>query len=132
MSLIVSVRAEEHILRFAVHGRWEYNDALTLAYQVKAAGLRTGLGCVLLDVRDVVASPAVEGKFLVCDRLHRVLPPHFQVALVAHVDRVDVPESRVAGTAGVVLFASEGPAVVWLGGIRDAIKNPPVLRSRDK
>ena len=43
MNLIVSVRAEDQHLRFDVRGRWEYNDALTLAYQIKAAGARTGV-----------------------------------------------------------------------------------------
>lgn len=129
MNLIVSLRAEEQHLRFEVRGRWEYNDALTLAYQVKAAGLRTGLAHVLIDLREVIASPAVEGKFLVWDRLRRVLPPQFKVALLAPLDLVDLHERSPAGAASVVLFKSERPAVLWLEGFQEPIKNPSVLRA---
>jgi hypothetical protein len=130
MNLIVTQRAEELHLRFEVRGRWEYNDALTLAYQVKAAGLRTGLSYILIDLREVMASPAVEGKFLVWDRLRRVLPSYFKVALLAPVGLVDLKERTPAGTASVVLFQTERAALAWLDGILDPgmpIKNPPVV-----
>lgn len=127
MNLIVSLRAEEQHLHFVVRGRWEYNDALTLAYQIKAAGLRTGLSHVLIDLREVMASPAVEGKFLVWDRLRRVLPPHFKVAMLAPVDLVDLAGRAPAGGAAVVLFQSERAALLWLEGIQEPIKNPSVV-----
>jgi hypothetical protein len=127
MNLIVSLRAEEQHLRFVVRGRWEYNDALTLAYQVKAAALRTGLSHVLIDLREVMASPAVEGKFLVWDRLRRVLPASFKVALLAPVDLVDLRERTPAGSATVVLLQSERAALLWLEGIQEPIKNPSVV-----
>jgi hypothetical protein len=129
MNLIVSVREEDQHLRFDVRGRWEYNDALTLAYQIKAAGLRTGLAEVLVDLREVAASTQVEGKFLVWDRMRRVLPPHYRVAMVAPVELVDLKERNVPGAATVVLFTSERPALAWLEGVHEPIKNPPVLRS---
>ena len=37
MNLIVSTRTEAKHLRFEVTGRWQYGDALRLAYLVKAA-----------------------------------------------------------------------------------------------
>jgi len=129
MNLIVSLRTEEQHLRFVARGRWGYNDALILAYQVKAAGLRTGLGHVLIDLREVIASPAVEGKFLVWDRMRRVLPAHFKVAVLAPVDLVDLQERGSTGTASVVLFKSERAALLWLEGLQEPIKNPSVLRS---
>ena len=128
MNLIVSIRAEEQLLRVLVRGNWEYNDALTLVYQVKAACARTGHTHVLIDLREVAPSSPVEGKkFLVWDRLHRVLPENFKVALLAPVGLVDLQERNVAGTASVVLFTAERAALLWLGGIQDAIKNPPVV-----
>lgn len=130
MNLIVSVRAEDQHLRFDVRGRWEYNDALTLAYQIKAAGARTGLRDVLVDLHEVIASPGVEGKFLLWDRVRRVLPADYRVALVASVGLVDLQERSIPGAAKVVLFTSERPALAWLEGAHELpIKNPPVLRS---
>lgn len=129
MNLIVSVREQDQYLHFEVRGRWEYNDALTLAYQVKAAGLRTGLDRVLVDLRQVLASPRVEGKFMVWDRLRRALPAQFKVALLAPVELVDLQERTVPGAATVVLFTAARAALRWLEGIQEPIKNPPVLRS---
>jgi hypothetical protein len=130
MNLIVTQRSPNHHLRFDVRGRWEYNDALTLAYQVKAAGTRSGHSSVLIDLREVNASPVVEGKFLVWDRMRRVLPPDFRVAVLAPVELVDLQERQLPGAASVVLFASERAALMWLDGVQDEPrKNPPDLRS---
>jgi len=131
MNLIVTLRSQEQYLRFQARGRWEYNDALTLAYQVKAAGLRTGQSHVLIDLREVHSSPLVEGKFLVWDRLRRVLPSDYKVAVLAPVELVDLQERQIPGAASVVLFANERAATLWLDGVTEAgRKNPPaVLRS---
>lgn len=123
MNLIVSTRTQGRHLRFEVRGRWEYNDALALAYQVKATSAREGLCNALVDLREVVASDAVEGKFLLWDRLHRVLDPGCRVAVLAPLHLVDFRERLVPGTASVVLFATERAALAWLEGI----KNPPVV-----
>jgi hypothetical protein len=129
MNLIVSQRAEDQHLRFDVHGQWGYNDALTLAYQVKAAGVRTRLYRVLIDLRNVTSSPTVEGKFLVWDRLRRALPGHYKVALLAPLDLIDLHERDIQGAATVVLFTSERAALVWLEGGWEPRKNPSVLRA---
>jgi hypothetical protein len=127
VNLIVTTREADGLLRFEAQGRWEYNDALALAYQVKSASVRAGTCSVLVDLQAVTAAPGVEGKFLLWDRLHRVLPPECKVAVVAPVDLIDLQERAVPGTASVVLFPTERAAVAWLGGI----KNPPVVeRSR--
>ena len=128
VNLIISIRGEDGFLRFEVQGQWQYNDALNLAYQVKAAALKEDVQRVLIDLRRVEPSPEVDGKFLVCDRLRRALPPHMKVALLAPVDMVDLEARREGAAATVVLFATERSALLWLGGIHAAIKNPPVLR----
>lgn len=128
MNLIVSIRAEDDYLRFDVQGQWHYNDALTLAYQVKAVAARERMRHILIDLREVTASPRVEGKFLVWDRLMRVLPDRFRIALLAAPDLVDLHTRQLDGVATVVLFSSERPAIHWLEGIDAAIKNPSALR----
>jgi hypothetical protein len=129
MNLIVSIRAEDDWLRFDAQGQWHYNDALALAYQVKAIAARERMSHVLIDLREVSAAPGVEGKFLVWDRLRRVLPDRFRVALVAPPGLVDLHTRQLDGVATVVLFTSERAAMHWLEGIDAAIKNPPVLRA---
>lgn len=129
MNLIVSTRAEDQHLRFEVQGQWQYNDALNLAYQVKAAALRESIDHLLLDMRRLARSPFVQGKFLICDRLRRALPPSMRVALLGPVEMIDVEGRQDPLQARVVLFASERSALLWLDGVHAAIKNPSVLRS---
>ncbi|MBC5764261.1 hypothetical protein [Ramlibacter albus] len=129
MNLIVSTRIEDRHLRFEVQGQWRYNDALNLAYQVKAAAMREDVDDVLIDLRRLTRSPHAHGKFLVCDRLRRALPPSMRVALLAPVEMVDLEARQDPLQAKVVLFASERAALMWLGGIHAAIKNPSVLRA---
>ena len=129
MNLIVSTRVEDQHLRFEVQGQWQYNDALNLAYQVKAAALRENVDHLLVDLRRVARSPFVQGKVLVCDRLRRALPPAMRVALLGPVEMIDIEGRQDPLQARVVLFASERSALLWLDGIHAAIKNPSVLRS---
>lgn len=129
MNLIVTIRVEDDFLRFDVNGQWQYNDALALAYQVKAVAARERMRHVLIDLRGVSPSPRVEGKFLVWDRLMRVLPDRFRIALVASPELVDMRTRQLDRVAMVVLFSSERPAMHWLEGVDAAIKNPPVLRA---
>jgi hypothetical protein len=129
MNLIVSTRVEDQHLRFEVQGQWHYNDALSLAYTVKATALRENMDHLLIDLRRVLASPQVEGKFLVCDRLRRALPPEMKVALIGPVELLDLEARQDPGQAKVVLFATERPALLWLDGVQAAIKNPSVLRA---
>jgi hypothetical protein len=75
MNLIVSIRAEDDYLRFDAQGQWHYNDALALAYQVKAVASRERMRHILIDLQAVTPSPRVEGKFLVWDRLMRLARP---------------------------------------------------------
>ena len=128
MNLNVSIRVEDDYLRFDAQGQWQYNDALALAYQVKAVAARERMRHVLIDLTRVVASPRVEGKFLVWDRLMRVLPDRFRVALLAAPELVDLHTRQLEGVATVVLFTSERAAVHWLEGIDAAIKNPSAVR----
>jgi hypothetical protein len=129
MNLIVSTRVEDRHLRFEVQGQWQYNDALNLAYLVKSAALREEMDQVLLDLSRITRSPGADGKFLVCDRLRRALPPSMKVALLAPVEMVDLEARQDPLLAKVVLFASERSALFWLEGIHSAIKNPSVLRA---
>lgn len=129
MNLLVSLRPEEDFLRFDVQGQWQYNDALALAYHVKAVAVRERMGRVLIDVRGVTPAPFVEGKFLLWDRLRRVLSERFKIALLAPVDLIDLHVRPLEGMASVVLFTSERAAVLWLEGMAAAIKNPSVFRS---
>jgi hypothetical protein len=128
MNLIVSTRVEDQHVRFEVQGHWQYNDALNLAYQIKAAALREEMSRVLIDLRRVRAADDVHGKFLLCDRLRRALPPDMKVALLGPVDMVDLEARQDPNQAKVVLFASERSALFWLDGIHAAIKNPSALR----
>lgn len=129
MNLIVSTRVEDQHLRFDVQGQWQYNDALNLAYLVKAAAMREEMDQVLIDLTRMTRSPRAQGKFLVCDRLRRALPPSAKVALLASVEMVDLEPRQDPLQAKVVLFASERSALFWLDGIHAAIKNPSVLRA---
>ncbi|MGE4241424.1 hypothetical protein [Ramlibacter sp.] len=129
MNLIVTTRVEERHLRINAQGSWRYNDALNLAYQLKAAGLRENRDKVLLDLREVHAAQGVPGKFFVMDRLRRVLPPDMKVALLGPVEMVDLEARSDPTVATVVLFASERSALLWIDGIHAAIKNPSVLRA---
>jgi hypothetical protein len=129
MNLIVSTRVEDQHLRFEVQGQWHYNDALNLAYQVKAASMREDMESVLIDLRRITRGPGSEGKFLVCDRLRRALPPSMKVALLGPVEVIDLEPRQDPLLAKVVLFASERSALFWLDGIHSAIKNPSVLRA---
>lgn len=127
MNLIISQRSEGSFVRFLVRGSWAYNDALALAYKVKSAALRDGVNRALIDLREVRPSSAVEGKFLVWDRLRRALPAGFKIALLGPPALVDLQERNAAGTPSVVLFTSERAALLWLEGVPEgAIKNPPV------
>src|SRR4051812_14752799 len=103
MNLIVSTRVEDQHLRFEVQGQWHYNDALNLAYQVKAAAQREEMDHVLIDLRRVARSPKVHGKFLVCDRLRRALPPAMKVALLGPVEMMDLEPRQDPLLAKVVL-----------------------------
>ena len=129
MNLIVSTRIEDQHLRFDVQGQWQYNDALNLAYQVKAAAMREEVDHVLIDLTRVTRAPDAHGKFLVCDRMRRALPPSMKVALLGPVEMLDLQPRQDPLAAKVVLFASERSALFWLGGVHSAIKNPPVLRA---
>src|SRR5438132_6942299 len=102
MNLIVSTRVENQHLRFEVRGLWQFNDALSLAYQVKAAAQRAEMDRVLIDLRDVQPAPGVHGKFLVCDRLRRALPPTMMVALVSPLDGLDLEARQDPNQARVV------------------------------
>ena len=129
MNLIVTTRVEDRHIRFEVQGHWHYNDALNLAYLVKATALREGMDRVFMDLRGVTRSSDVLGKFYICDRLRRALPPSMKVALLGPVEMVDLEARHDPRTATVVLFASERSALLWLDGIHAAIKNPSVLRA---
>ncbi len=129
MNLLVSLCPEEDFLRFDVQGQWQYNDALALAYHVKAVAVRERMGRVLIDVRGVSPSPAVEGKFLLWDRLRRVMSERFKIALLAPVDLIDLHARPIEGMASVVLFTSERAAVHWLEGMAAAIKNPVAIKN---
>jgi hypothetical protein len=133
MDLIVTVRSEQHHLRFDVEGAWQYNDALNLAYQVKAACARGHVDAVLLDLSRLKAGDGVQGKFLLSDRLQRALPSGFKVALVAPAHMVDIQQRPLAGCATVVVFAAERPALLWLQAMESAMgaerKNPPEMET---
>ena len=128
MNLIISVRVEDDYLRVEARGQWQYNDALALAYHVKAAAARERMRHVLIDLRGVAPSPQVQGKFLVWDRLMRTLPDRFRIALLADPQLVDLHTRQLDDVATVVLFTSERSAVLWLEEIDAAIKNPSALR----
>ncbi|HVZ44667.1 MAG TPA: hypothetical protein VHA82_12730 [Ramlibacter sp.] len=123
MKLIVTVRHQKRHLRVGVTGQWEYNDALSLAYQLKAAALRAGEDHMVLDLRQLGASPGVEGPFLIGDRLQRVLPAGFAVAVVATAELVDVDSNPLAGTPGMARFDTERAALAWLEKIPRSLRS---------
>ena len=116
MNLIVSTRTESRHLRFEVDGRWQYGDALRLAYLVKAAQGRAGLDRFLIDVRRVTSDPASAEKFMVCDRLLRVFEAPVRIALVGDATLLDadVAAAAPAGGAQIAVFVREGDAMTWL------------------
>ena len=115
MNLIVSTRTETKHLRFEVVGRWQYGDALQLAYLVKAAQSRAMLDRFLIDLRRVTTEQGNTEKFLVCDRLIRVFQPPVRVALVGDASMMDSDAVTVAADAPTIaVFAREGDALSWL------------------
>ena len=115
MNLIVSTRTETKHLRFEVTGRWQYGDALQLAYLVKAAQTRAVLDRFLIDLRRVTCEPGNTEKFMVCERLIRVFQPPVRVALVGDAALIDSDAVTVAADAPTIaVFAREGDALTWL------------------
>lgn len=116
MTLIVSTRAEPRHIRFEVDGRWQYGDALKLAYLVKAAQARSALDLLLIDLQRVTGEPGSDEKFMVCDRLLRVFRAPVHVALVGEARLIDSDTAvTVAAEApGMAVFAREGDALKWL------------------
>jgi hypothetical protein len=116
MNLIVATRIAELHLRLDVDGKWRYGDALNLAYLIKASTARSARTNVLVDLRRVSASTDAEGRFLICDRLHRALAAPARVALVSPAELVD--RENAAGAAGqgaaVACFDAEAAALRWL------------------
>lgn len=115
MNLIVSTRTEAKHLRFEVAGRWQYGDALQLAYAVKAAQVRASMDRFLIDLRRVNSEAGTTDKFMVCDRLIRVFQPPVRVALVGDATLIDCDAVTVAADAPTIaVFAREGDAINWL------------------
>ena len=115
MNLIVSTRTETKHLRFEVTGRWQYGDALQLAYLVKAAQTRALLDRFLIDLRRVTGDPGNPEKFLVCERLIRVFQPPVRVAQVGDAALIDTDAVTVAADAPTIaVFVREGDALSWL------------------
>ncbi|MBI2768479.1 MAG: hypothetical protein HYX47_02550 [Burkholderiales bacterium] len=113
MNLIVATRVDALHVRVEAEGRWQYGDALKLAYAVKAAGLRSQRDRFLVDVRRVISPPAGDEKFLICDRLERVFAPPLRVAVIAHDDFIDAPQDS-GGEPAIAVFNAERDAVNWL------------------
>ena len=115
MNLIVSTRTEARHLRFEVDGRWQYGDALRLAYLVKAAQGKASLDRFLIDLRRVTSEPGSTERFMVCDRLVRVFEPPVRVALVGDATLIDSDAVTVAADAPTIaVFGREGDALTWL------------------
>lgn len=116
MTLIVSTRTEARHLRFEVDGRWQFGDALKLAYQVKAAQARAGAERLLIDLRRVSSEPGSQDRFLVCDRLLRVFAPPVRLALVGDATLIDsdVAATAAPGAAAIAVFVRESEALAWL------------------
>ena len=116
MNLIVSTRTEARHLRFEVAGRWQYGDALKLAYLVKAAQGKASLDRFLIDLRRVTRDPDDTEKFMVCDRLVRVFEPPVRVALVGDATLIDTDTAvTVAADAPTIaIFGREPDALAWL------------------
>lgn len=116
MNLIVSTRTESKHIRFEVDGRWQYGDALKLAYLVKAAQGRASIDRFLIDLRRVTSEPESQERFMLCDRLLRVFQAPVRVALVGDAALIDSDTAvTVADDApSIALFAREGEAMKWL------------------
>ena len=117
MNLIVATRTEHQHIRFEVDGRWQYGDALKLAYMLKAAQGRAALDRLLVDLRRVTCEPGKEEeKFMVCDRLLRVFLPPVRIALVADATLIDTDSIAVVSphAARIGVFVREREALAWL------------------
>jgi hypothetical protein len=115
MNLIVSTRAESKHLRFEVDGRWQYGDALKLAYLIKAAQGRSSLDRFLVDFRRVSSAPGSDEKFMPCERLLRVFLPPVRIALVGDATLIDVDAITVSAEAArIAVFVRERDALSWL------------------
>lgn len=116
MNLIVSTRVESKHLRFEVDGRWQYGDALKLAYLVKAAQGRAQIDRFLIDLRRVSGEADSQEKFMVCDRLLRIFLAPVRVALVGDAALIDsdTAVTVAADAPTIAVFAREGEALTWL------------------
>ena len=116
MTLIVSTRNETRHIRFEVDGRWQYGDALKLAYSMKAAQGRVALDRFLVDLRRVTGEPHSTERFMVCDRLQRVFLPPVRVALVGDSTLIDSDRAAVVepNAPRIAVFAREREALAWL------------------
>ena len=116
MNLIVATRTENQHIRFEVDGRWQYGDALKLAYLMKAAHGRASLARFLVDLRRVTCEPGSEEKFMVCDRLQRVFLPPVRIALIADATLIDSEAAAVVSpeAARIGVFVREREGLAWL------------------
>ena len=116
MNLIVSTRTETKHLRFEVDGRWQYGDALKLAYLIKAAQGRASIDRFLVDLRRVTSDPERDEKFLLCDRLNRVFQPPVRVALVSDSTLMDIDSAAIVSpdSPRIAVFVREREALAWL------------------
>ena len=116
MNLILSTRTEAKHIRFDVDGRWQYGDALKLAYLIKAAQGRASIDRFLIDLRRVSSEADSPERFVLCDRLLRVFQAPVRVALVGDAALIDSDTAvTVADDAPTIaLFAREGEAMKWL------------------
>lgn len=116
MNLIVSTRIETRHIRFEVDGRWQYGDALKLAYLMKAAQGRAPVDRFLVDLRRVTSDPESDEKFLVCDRLMRVFEPPVRVALVGDSTLIDTDTAALVSPEAprIAVFVREREALAWL------------------
>ena len=116
MNLIVATRTENKHIRFEVDGRWQYGDALKLAYLMKSAQARSSLALFLVDLRRVTSEPGSEEKFMVCDRLQRVFQPPVRIALIADATLIDSDTAAVVSpeVARIGVFVREREALAWL------------------
>ena len=116
MNLIVSTRTETKHLRFEVDGRWQYGDALKLAYLIKAAQSRASIDRFLVDLRRVTSDPERDEKFLLCDRLNRVFQPSVRLALVSDSTLMDTDSAAIVSpdSPRIAVFVREREALAWL------------------
>lgn len=116
MNLIVTTRIESLHIRFEVAGRWQYGDALKLAYLIKSAAARASIQRFLVDLRGLENEPGRDERFLVCDRLLRVFAPPVRIALMGGEALIDSDSAvTVAADAPrIALFTHEHEAFNWL------------------